>query len=1173
MSNSRIQMTLHRLTLLAGGAAFATLQGVVAMAQTDDCRAIEGSSPPVCAAPNRTTVVDVPAGENTEFDRNVAAAAPAGFVISVDGKTVGGDERMADRIRQADKALEAADIQVTFDGLSVRPRLDLEIVGPEKAFKVGDSVVLQSAMNYPSYVTRGEMRLIDRAANGGPRVISVSPLAPNGTANLTLPEGKDMVVVYRVYDSFGRFDETVPITLSRRDGRGLTDGVEEGNDATATRNIPVSGGSVTVYGKNLAAGAKVQTLGETVMPAPQGDFVLQRILPVGTHAVDVLVQSPSESFKISRDIEIPRSDWFYVGSADLTLGWHEVGGVNQDYQRGRVGFYVIGKTAEGLNITATADTGEGDLDTIFRDLDKKDPRSLILRIDPDDYYPVYGDDSTFEETAPTSGRFYLKVEKDGNYGLWGNFKNSFRGTEYLRSERTLYGFQGHWASKSQTSKGEPRAGLTVYGANPENLPQRDIFRGTGGSIYFLQQQDISIGSENLSVEIRDATTGRVVSRQSLIYGRDYDINYIQGVVSLSRPLSGSTGGGLVSGTTNQVFLVAQYEWTPTALSVSGLSYGARGEVWATDNLRFGVTGQRDEGGSADQKAIGADLRWELSDETYVQIEAARSDGPGYGSNISIDGGLLFNSNPLIAGSGQALKFEGRASLADLGFAAKGYFGAYAENRDAGFSTLDYQVAQDEKLRGVYAEIEPTDRLKYSLKYDDYQSQSGKVEKTGTAEIGWKSSERLSYRLGVEHTDKVTTTQTGNRTDVALRATFSENSALEWYVFGQTTVSHSRLPRNDRVGVGAEIEMRDGWAIEVELSSGNSGTGGKALFTKEYAAGESLYFGYELDPDREFDGLALTGRDGGKYTFGARRKLTDTLSTWGENTYDLFGLRRSLTSAYGVEYTPDTHLSYTGAIEYGDVTDAIAGDFTRYGLSLGARYQDSERLAASGKLELRRDVGQGGSVSRNADTIVFKSTARYKLNEAERLSFNLNAAKTTTANNVVTGGELADMSVGYALRPVSNDRLNLLFKYRFVYDMYGQKLDGTDIPGPRQRSHVLSVDADYDLNRYWSLGGKIGVRLADSAASATAPLVPNDAWLAVANARYHIVHKWDGLLEVRSLHQVQSSTTDIGFLGAVYRQIGNNAEIGLGYNFGRFSDDLTDLTQDDKGLFLNIIAKF
>jgi len=43
--------------------------------------------------------------------------------------------------------------------------------------------------------------------------------------------------------------------------------------------------------------------------------------------------------------------------------------------------------------------------------------------------------------------------------------------------------------------------------------------------------------------------------------------------------------------------------------------------------------------------------------------------------------------------------------------------------------------------------------------------------------------------------------------------------------------------------------------------------------------------------------------------------------------------------------------------------------------------------------------------------------------------------------------------------------------------------------------------------------------------------------------------------------------------ATYRQFGDNLKLGVGWNFGRFSDDLRDLTQDDHGIFMNVIGKF
>ena len=78
---------------------------------------------------------------------------------------------------------------------------------------------------------------------------------------------------------------------------------------------------------------------------------------------------------------------------------------------------------------------------------------------------------------------------------------------------------------------------------------------------------------------------------------------------------------------------------------------------------------------------------------------------------------------------------------------------------------------------------------------------------------------------------------------------------------------------------------------------------------------------------------------------------------------------------------------------------------------------------------------------------------------------------------------------------------------------------------------------------------------------------------MGTARYHIVHEWDALIEARAWRAVQAQTTEVGLLGAVYRHFGNNVQVGVGYNFGNFSDDLTDLVQDDKGAFVNLIAKF
>ena len=74
----------------------------------------------------------------------------------------------------------------------------------------------------------------------------------------------------------------------------------------------------------------------------------------------------------------------------------------------------IGHYIDGARVASTS----GRFKDIFNNLDQKDPRQLLRRLDSDRFYPVYGDDSTLVEDAPTQGRFFLKIEKDDSHVMW-----------------------------------------------------------------------------------------------------------------------------------------------------------------------------------------------------------------------------------------------------------------------------------------------------------------------------------------------------------------------------------------------------------------------------------------------------------------------------------------------------------------------------------------------------------------------------------------------------------------------------------------------------------------------------------------------------------------------------------------------------------------------------------
>ncbi len=81
-----------------------------------------------------------------------------------------------------------------------------------------------------------------------------------------------------------------------------------------------------------------------------------------------------------------------------------------------------------------------------------------------------------------------------------------------------------------------------------------------------------------------------------------------------------------------------------------------------------------------------------------------------------------------------------------------------------------------------------------------------------------------------------------------------------------------------------------------------------------------------------------------------------------------------------------------------------------------------------------------------------------------------------------------------------------------------------------------------------------------------------ASLYVLRADWHFTHRWDALIEARLLDLPDAEDKRSGALLGLYRHIGNNIKIGVGYNFTDFSDDLTDLDFNSQGVFINFVGK-
>lgn len=189
--------------------------------------------------------------------------------------------------------------------------------------------------------------------------------------------------------------------------------------------------------------------------------------------------------------------------------------------------------------------------------------------------------------------------------------------------------------------------------------------------------------------------------------------------------------------------------------------------------------------------------------------------------------------------------------------------------------------------------------------------------------------------------------------------------------------------------------------------------------------------------------------------------------------------------------------------------------------------------------------------------------------------NLDALVSESAEGDFRDGRYVRASVGYAYRPVDNERLNLLFRYTYLNDLPGEDQVNANgaVDGPLQISNIFSVNAGYDLSPALTIGGKLGYRHSQVAPRGTTVFTDNTAALAVARAEWHVVNNWDVMGEARLMHTVESGTLETGAVAGVYRHLGEHVKLGVGVEWGSVSDELADLEYSGQGLFLNIIAKY
>ncbi len=1019
--------------------------------------------------------------------------------------------------------------------------------------------------------------------------------------NMALTVGSEYDFSIRVYDKAGNFDQTVPTTVrlvAAEAGRAATrnqrikklavaaldDSVEERRDNYARQSIALNGSTVTLRARDLNDIKSVAVNGQNVAIS-NSELSVDYILPAGKHHFDVST-TDHDGGQTSEEVavDVKADHFFMVGLADVTVGRNSISGSIESlaadkhhyggdlFVDGRLAFYLKGKVRGKYLLTAQMDTGTDDVSELFKNLHKKDPENVFRRIDPDQYYLVYGDDSLVRSDTDSQGKIFVRLDWDKSHALWGNFNTAFSGTEYVSYNRSLYGAQYVSRSTDTTAQGDTKTELSAFVSEVQTRVGYNEFIGTGGSLYYLRDQDIVPGSEKLRIEVRRNNSEQVIQRVPMVRGRDYEIDEFQGRIILTRPLlsvSAGSGPSLIRDEPDldeNTYLVVDYEYIPDGFSSSDVSAGARARHWINDNIAVGATVTQESENASDHRIQGVDVTVKKSDQTYLRYEIAQSQSTRHSDSFqSQDGGLTFTSFDRLSADGE--RTTGLARSVEARIHANEFIDlsrpvtvtGWIKHRQAGFSGASIDTTVDTRDMGLEAQAELSRALSVSARATRVEKEGQSNESIAAVQADYRLSDRLtvSGELRGVSLESLTNGTEQSATLAAGKLDAEVTESVSVYGIAQGTMSRrGGYQRNNLLTTGVKARVNDRLTLNAEASTGDRGNNLSIGAEHNTSATYSVYASADIQRDNGTPGQSLT--------LGQRKTLSDTLKVYTEHQFSTHSGSDQTSNTVGLNNNFSRHTSGSLSFQSSRIEGQDDTVINRNTLSAALSYKHDHSTLSS-KLEYRED--QSEDVETNQ--WVFINDIQYRQSENARWQGRLNYSSTRD-DAETEDAEFVEAGIGFAYRPVASDRFNLLARYTAVKDLPpNSQSERND-----KRLSVLSVENSFDFTPQHQLGAKLAYRKGETRTDRdTGNWVDNDARLAAVRYRYRTLV---GLNAMASYQWLASDATDSVQNGALVSfgfNVKNHLQFSIGYNFTSFNDNLTDDDYDVQGWFLNLTGKY
>lgn len=758
--------------------------------------------------------------------------------------------------------------------------------------------------------------------------------------------------------------------------------------------------------------------------------------------------------------------------------------------------------------------------TLAYDSDKSTRERLFRDIQPDAFYPVYGDASVKGYDAQSTGKLYVRIDRGQSSLLYGDFTT--QSDDPVRQlgayQRSLNGLKQH------LQLGAVQA--NAFAARDTTRQAVVELRGNGTSGPYALAGDAVENSEKVELIVRDRDQPALIVRATpMTRFADYDFEPLTGRLLMRAPVPS------VDADLNPVSLRVTYE-----IDQGGAAFwvaGADASWQATESLAVGGAVVKDWNPMAPMQMGSANAKLKLAEKTELSAEVARvSRGESIAEGTEARAG---NAERLaFAHDGAALKVRAHAARSDVGFDNRSAL--INSGRSEGGAQATYMI--DERTRLV-----------------------GEALYTADARSG---ADRIGVLLGVERS-------LGNGAKVELGArhvvqhaggqagTDGANAGETTTVRAKVGIAVPGLPAAT-VYVEGEQDVRD--AAKRLLAVGGDyqlSGGGRAYARHELIS--SLSGPYALDPSTRrnttvigVDGAAgLGGLIGGEGRTFSEYRGREAFS--GRETEAAIGLRNQWTLRPGLRL--NVSLERVQALQRAKaVGDAPVLDSDSTAVTGAVEYTADPRWKGTARLELRGAAGTTGVLSTLG------------------LAYKLDERWTLLGKNVVAGtmnkGAVADrwqerLQLGTAFRDDAA-RVNALGRYEYKDER------GTAVDAEQRRAHILSVHAEHQVDRALAVTGRYAAKMVSETVAGVRTRAT--AQLASVRVTRDIGERWDvGIAaSVMGDARLRSRQAAIG-VEAGYR-VKDNLWVSVGYNVAGFKD--RDLSADDataRGVYLRLRFKF